>query len=295
MKFEKLALISVAAFAFISIFALSILAQNTNSASFRSIYFLGQGVAVNPSNSQDISVVKIGVADLSVSISGTSTDVNIGILYFDDGKYVLKDITAGNATNSGNIYLNNSAVGSYSLNLISKPSVNIWAGTITLNGTTYNTYILEAQRTYTPAEESSSIADYCQGHASDTNCRLKLEQYCQTNPSDQRCIALLNNYCKSNLEDGRCRQELKSTCTSNPAAAGCADFCKAFPKACSPTNTAVSTSSTTTLTSSTASSSSTTMSETTSTTSAMATTSTTSATTTTTVASTSSTTTTTMA
>lgn len=260
MKSENLAIISIAIMAFIAIFALPILAQN--SASFKSIYFLGKGVAVNPSNSQDISVVKIGAAELTVNIQGTSTDVNLGILYFGDTKYVLKDINAGNGTNSGNVYLNNSVVGNYNLNLISKPSDNIWAGTITLSGTTYNAYILEAQRGFVGNEEQNAVAVYCQSHTDDSNCRNGTENFCASNPTDQRCVGLLNNYCKDHLMDGRCRQELGDFCKThlqnNPT---CQGFCQRYPETCGTTATTTTTSLTTT--SSSASTTSTSMSQTT--------------------------------
>lgn len=269
MKTENLLKISIVAVAFVAILAIPIFAQTT-SAKFKEIFFLGKGVVVSTSNSQDIQVIKMGVAQITVNVAGTDTDVTIGILYFGEDKYVLKDVVNGNGTSQGNIYLNNSVVGNYNLNLISKPSDNIWAGTLTLNGVSYNAYLLEAHRTYTASEESSSVADYCKNNPSDTNCRSKIEDFCQNNPTDQRCIALLNNHCKSHLLDGRCREELGDFCKNqqqnNPT---CQGFCQRYPDKCGATTSSTTTTSqvvqtTTTSTTSMATSTSTMMTSTTS-------------------------------
>jgi hypothetical protein len=235
------------ALVFVGVLAIPILAANT--ASFTEIVFLGKGVAVNPSNSQDLHIVKAGVAQLTVSLSGASSDVSLGVLFFDDSKYVLKDLTIGDGTTSGNIYNGTSMIGSFSLNLVSKPSDDIWSGTLTLSGQNYNAYILAAHRNYTASEEGASVSDYCKNHATDQNCRGKVEDFCTSNPQDQRCQSLLHNYCKSHLSDGRCREELKKYCRNNTSESNCSEFCTKYPKVCNPSTTS---STTTTFTTSTA-------------------------------------------
>jgi len=268
MKAENRFKIFLAAIMFTTLFAVPMFVQNVEAqgvnSQFKEIFFLGKGISANQANNTDLYVVSMGAAQVTVNVSGQSTDVTVGVLNFGEVKYLLKDITSGNGTSSGNIYNNSTVVGNYQLTLVSKPSDNIWAGTLTLNGVTYNTYLLEAHRQYTPAEEKNTVADYCQAHHDDANCRNKIEDFCQNNPSDQRCVALVNNFCKSHLHDGRCREALKNTCEHNSQSEQCTDFCKQFPKVCGTQTTTTTTSSTVSTTQTTTSISSTSTSSSTS-------------------------------
>lgn len=259
MKTEKIIKTSIVAIVFTVALVAPLFAQNIGMQAlkprFKEIYLLGKGIAVNPSNSQDIKIVKIGLAEVIVNVSGSEVNVTAGVLDFDNETFKLRDFSIGIDTTSGNIYKNGTAVGTFSLNLISKPSDNIWTGSLTINGQTYNTYILEAQRKYTGLEIKESVAEYCGAHHDDKNCRGKIEDFCENNPTDVRCEALIHNYCKNNLKDGRCRETLRDLCQKTPSDGNCSEFCQRFPKVCGlikpkPTTTTVqpvtSTSSTTT-------------------------------------------------
>lgn len=254
MKSEKANImrISLAALVLAAAIAVPVIAQSITATSlnprFKEIFFLGQGLAVNPANPlQDVKVVKTGIATVTVNVAGTDTDISIGVLYFDTDKYVLKDLSLGNGTASGNIYLNNTVVGNFALNLISKPSDNIWDGTITLNGQTFNAYILEARRAYTQSEESQSVGDFCHNNPQDASCTQNIQQFCQDNPNDQKCVSIIREFCRTHLSDLRCRIALGDFCsqhqTNNPT---CQEFCKKYPNLCSTSTSSTNQTATTT-------------------------------------------------
>jgi len=251
MRTEKILKISLVAIVFTVALVAPILAENLGIQSlktkFKEIYILGKGVAVNPSNSQDISIVKIGLASVIVNLADSEINVTAGVLHFGDNEYfILKDVNIGIGTLSGDIYKNNTIVGSFTLTLISKPSDNIWTGTLTINGQTYNTYILEAVRKYTKSEGKDKVAEYCSKHHENKNCREKIEDFCENNPNDARCIALIHNFCKDHLFDGRCREALRDFCYKNLSDDNCVEFCQKFPKACEPKPTTTTVNTTTT-------------------------------------------------
>ena len=299
-KYDNVMNISMAAIVFATALALAlaapIFAQSTPQVSFKEIYLLGKGIAVNPTNNQDLSIVTIGLAKVTVNVAGTNTDVVAGVLHFgSDQTYKVKNANVGNGTISGDLYLNSSQVGSFSFTLVSKPSDNIWAGTITISGQTWNAYILEAHQQYSSSEEKQTIADYCANHQDDENCRNKVEDFCQNNPNDARCISLLHNYCKSNLQDGRCREALRDFCQKNASDSNCVGFCEKYPRVCGSSTATTTTLTTSSVTTTSATTTTPSVTTTTSASSATSTTTTTPATSTTTSATTSPTTTTTAA
>lgn len=226
MRVSKISFITM----FLVILSVPAFAQSTASVKYNQLYVLGKGLAVNPSNNMDIDIVSIGVAQVLVNVKGSITNVTIGVMNFQNKTYVLKGLSITDSAISGNIYLNDSSVGSFSLGLITKPTDDIWTGIMVLSQT-YNVYILEAHRAYTPSESSATIASYCK-NANDTNCTGSIEDFCKSNPNDSKCVSLENNYCKDNLQDSRCRQELSSYCQKNASAIPCVSLCQKYPGEC---------------------------------------------------------------
>jgi hypothetical protein len=213
--------------------ATTVMAQSLPTTHIKEIGFLGKGLAISESDPKDVHEVKMGVATVTVNITNQTTDVKAGVLYFDNVKYKLKTLSVENKTASGDIYLNDTNVGSFQITLTSKSKLDLWSGTIILNQVTYNLYMLEGVRTIKAAEVGDKVSDYCQEHHEELNCSSKIKDYCQNNPQDSRCQALLRNFCRNNLQDEQCRQTLKDWCVNHTNAELCKDYCKDNPTVCS--------------------------------------------------------------
>ncbi|HKZ45212.1 MAG TPA: hypothetical protein VJ343_00735 [archaeon] len=229
----KRILILLAAFLVISIVSVSVMALQ-NAVKIKTIGALGRGLAISPSDPKDFKVLKVGVAKVSVNQTGNVTELAVGILHLDNETYRIKDVAIGNGTISGNIYRNDTQVGSFNAESVIKGSSEIWVGTLTLNGETWNIYVLGAPRLFKIEEMAEKISDYCEDNPDkctdvakgigsaycektpeDPSCREKIRNWCQEHSTDQRCLSLLRNFCKFNIEDGRCREVMKDYCVNN--------------------------------------------------------------------------------
>jgi hypothetical protein len=220
----KAMLISIAA---LLVLAAPALAQNLGSYSGKPVIetfgILGKGIATLSSDPMNFKIVTAGVAKVKVPVNGTDAMVTIGILTMDDQKYRIKDVVMGNGSVSGNLYLNDSQVGSISLSSVMKGNMEIWAGTITADGTSYNAYVLEGSRPVNNQELKEKITDYCNETG---NCSQGTEAFCQSNPTDTRCLALFKAFCLrgNNMDDSRCRQYMLDWCKDRNET----DDCRAF-------------------------------------------------------------------
>jgi hypothetical protein len=204
-------------------------AADAPKAKIKTIGLLGRGLMISPSDPKVFMIAKIGLADVEVDTDGNISEQKIGIFFADNQSYRIRDVSIGDGESSGSLYRNGTKVGSFDVTSVMKGDVEIWVGTLVLDGNTWNLYILEAERAFKITEVAEKISEFCQGNpercngigptvcgdANSSSCRLKIANWCESHPSDQRCTALLNNYCKSNLDDGRCRQELKEFCANN--------------------------------------------------------------------------------
>jgi len=223
---EKAILISVAALLVLAIpvIAEDLGAQTTSATpTIESIGFLGKGIASLPSDPTNFMIVKAGVGRVKVVVNDTETKVQIGILFLDDKKYRIKDLVIDNGSATGNLYLNDTQVGSVSVKSIIKGDTEVWAGTLTLDGITYNLHILQAQRAIKNNELKEKIRGYCNETG---NCSAGIEAYCQNNPTDTRCLALFKAFCirKNNMDDSRCRDFMVGWCKDNPEVTDCRLF-----------------------------------------------------------------------
>jgi len=201
---------------------------------------LGYGLATSQSNPMDFELLKIGIAGVDVVVANESEELKVGILYFGETRYKLKDIVIGNGSATANIYDSNSTqVGSISLNSYPKGDREVWAGTLTLNGVTYNAYIIQANRLLKAAEKADNVKEYCQNNpekckaamkavgqivcdpTTDGNCRDRIKTFCEQYPDDNRCKVLGIAYCKLHLDDSNCRQELIDKCKLNNTDEAC--------------------------------------------------------------------------
>ena len=228
MKMKKAILISVAALLAMAMpaFAEDLGSQTTaETPTIESIGFLGRGIASLPSDPTNFKVVKVGVARVKVVVNETATVVPIGILVIDGQKYRIRNLAIGNGSATGDLYLNETKVGSISVKLIIKDDTEVWAGTLTMDGTTYNLHILQAPRLIKKAELKEKIREYC-NETGDGNCSGAIESYCESNPTDTRCLALFKAFCirKNNMDDSRCRDFMKGWCKDNPEITDCRLF-----------------------------------------------------------------------
>ena len=225
---EKAILIAVAA---MLILAVPVLAENLGSQSMfkpqiKTFGILGKGIASLPSDPLNFKIVKLGVGTVKMTVVDQETELTVGILFLDDQRYTLKNIAIGNGSASADIYINDTQHGSLSLTSVIKGETEIWAGTLTVDGITYNTYVLGGYRPIKAAELKEKVSEYCSENSKDRNCGGKIEDFCESNPTDTRCLALFKAFClrKNNLDDSRCRQYMAEWCKDRNETEDCRAF-----------------------------------------------------------------------
>jgi len=242
----------------VAILATSVLAQTTiPHPEIKKLGVLGEGLAVSTTDPSDFKAIRMGLAKVSVNVAGTESELTVGILFLDDSKYAIKNIVFGNGSTSGDVYLNNSQVGSFSLNLVTRIERDVWYGTMTVNGASYNAYIVAAPRHAKSSEAADNIKDFCKedpikcatvakslkgiGNVCDKtdseSCRDKIKDFCEKNPTDKRCVFAFREYCAKHLDDHRCVSEIKQFCSKdeNRDNDRCQDFCEKFTNVCNAT------------------------------------------------------------
>lgn len=223
----------------VSVSAQQIGAQQNVRARIKTLGAFGNGLAVSQDNSMDFELIRIGVAGIKVGLADEEATVKVGILHFGEDKYRLKNVTIGNGSVTANVYSNDTQVGSLSLNSYPKGDKEVWAGTLTLNGETYNAYVLQAHRLVKPLEKAEKTFEYCKNNpekckaamkavgqivcdpVTDGNCRDRIKNFCEQYPDDNRCKALRFAQCKLNLEDADCRAEIMGVCRNNATDNAC--------------------------------------------------------------------------
>ena len=199
----------------------------------------GNGLAISQSDPMDFELIRIGTAGVKFISGDNESVVKVGVLYFGEDRYLLRDVVIGNASASANIYLNDTQVGSISLDSYLKGDREVWAGTLTLNGVTFNAYVIQAPRIRTALENAERVRDYCRNNpekckavmkavgnilcdpVTDGNCRNRIRDFCNQTPEDSRCKALRFAYCRQHPEDADCRSELMGVCRNNSTEKAC--------------------------------------------------------------------------
>ncbi len=174
----------------------------------KSIIHLGKGLAISTSDPKDFSTVKLGLGSVVFRNGTVNKTMTSGVMFVDEQKYKVRNITIGEGVLSGKLYLNTTEVGSFSVAESQKGERDVWTGTLELNGKSYNLYVIELKRDFKPAELREKVADYCRENKGDVNCREKIHEYCQNNPDDNRCISLAKSFCKDLTGDARCKQRM---------------------------------------------------------------------------------------
>ncbi len=221
---------------FLAFVAMIVLVSAVDEYRVEKVYVIGRGIAINPTEVTDFKLIKIAVANFSV----TNVSVIRGLLALDTVKYPIKGLTSNETFFQGNLFSNDSQIGNISLTKIEKPETEVWAGTITIYDKVYFAYIIGVEKTFKPDESGEKIGEYCKERPTDERCKgvafvclpsedlgqckEKIIRYCTANPTDSRCKNVERIYCRENLDDVRCRYELKQFCTNNPAADVCSDL-----------------------------------------------------------------------
>ncbi|PJA19661.1 MAG: hypothetical protein COX63_01375 [Candidatus Diapherotrites archaeon CG_4_10_14_0_2_um_filter_31_5] len=229
-----------------------------NKPFIRTLFFSGSGIASNPSDAMDFFIVKVVGAKVALNDGNI---VGKGLLYLDRNKYRLTDLVVeGDQATAKIVFVadensvdsNNSTSiisGELAVTKVAKPTADVWAGTMTLNGTKYNFYLLVQKREFNKEEVSEKAKNYCKEHPYDENCksvagylckdnpedcRLKVERYCEDHSDDFRCKNIVRSYCAGNLRDARCRAEIQNYCGEFPDSQYCkseiVEFCKENPE-----------------------------------------------------------------
>jgi hypothetical protein len=215
--------------------------QNQARAMIHTMGALGYGIATSQADPMNFEIVKVGIAGINVTGTAGNVDINVGVLYFGDVKYKLKDVVIGNGTASANIYDVNGTTqhGSISLNSYIKGNGEVWAGTLTLDGAAYNAYIIQAPRVWKPLEKAAKVFSYCENNpekckavmkavgnivcdpSTDDSCKDKIKTFCEQHPDDNRCKMLELASCKLHLEDANCRNLLIQQCNESNNSTTC--------------------------------------------------------------------------
>jgi len=223
-----------------SVIAQQVGAQNQTRSRIHTLGAFGNGLAISEDDPMDFELIRVGMAAVKVESANENKTVKVGVLHFADEKYRLKDVVIGNGSVTANIYLNNTQVGSISLDSYPKDDKELWAGTMTLNGKTYNVYLIQGKRVVKAVEKAEKAFEYCRNNpdrckalmqavgknvicdpVTDGNCRERIRTFCEGNPEDARCKALRLAQCGINLEDAECRAEIRGVCSNNATENAC--------------------------------------------------------------------------
>jgi len=223
------------------VFSLGIvMAEETNTAatpSLLKIHIMGGGIAVNPSELTDFKIIKSVVSTFKYE-NGTST--LRGAIVIDQVRYVVTGEVSENGTKFvGEVLKNETKVGDLSLVKTEKPDAEVWVGTLSLDGTSYYTYITGVLKSFTAKELGLKLGEYCKDNPDDEKCKGvafvcgtenigqckdKIAAYCESHPSDSRCKVLSQFMCKNNSDDTRCRQYLRTACSENATTEVCEEI-----------------------------------------------------------------------
>ncbi len=244
-----IALLFIGVIAITPVMAQQVGTQRAVHARIRTLGAFGNGLAISQDDPMDFELIRVGVAGVKVSLAEEETAVKVGILHFGEDKYRLKDVVIGNGSVTANIYLNDTQVGSLSLNSYPKGDREVWAGTLTLNDEDYNAYILQAHRIVKPLEKAEKSFEYCKNNpercmavmkaigrniicdpVTEGNCRDRIKTFCENNPDDNRCKALRLAQCKLDLDDADCRAHLMGVCRNNATDTACDRLCEVYNK-----------------------------------------------------------------
>jgi len=169
------------------------------------IVVIGEGIAINPDNLDEFSLIRTVVGRVYVRILNKTLKVSRGLLLVDGEKYILKNITV--ATDNGvtaEIYQNNSKVGSLEAYPVLKGRRVVWVGEISIDSKILKVYIVEIPRMFRAAEIKEKVKEYCEEHPAkckgieltgceslnDTSCREKVIEWCKEHQDDVRCRVL---------------------------------------------------------------------------------------------------------
>ncbi len=159
---------------------------------FNKMNLVGKGIAISTTNSTDVHVIKIAVAqvDLTSLIQrlsqyvtlplGIPSIVQVGVFHFDNTTYKLTNIVVTNNTVSADIDSNGTTVGSINLQWTIRANRILWIGNLTLNDNNYNAYILEGR--------VIGVGRQCEpGETDDMACRVTVVKQCRLNPNATSC------------------------------------------------------------------------------------------------------------
>lgn len=209
------------------------------------LHLVANGTAISQSDDFNFMHARIVVGAMKIRES-TASDGNIvkrmGVLMLDGQRYHLKDIAVSGKEVSAEIYgpatqtdANSPSIGEIVVKLFEKPGRDAWAGTMVLNGKTYNIYFLSVNRGFSLKEAAGKTGVYCEQNPDDSRCkkayqqcdlnaekcREKAKQYCESSPEDLGCLQLKKAYCLENASDSRCFQYLKGLCNKYPGMGFC--------------------------------------------------------------------------
>ena len=193
----------------------------------RALYMAGKGIAVNPNDLTDFSLLKASAGRIRI----TDAEKELGVMHIDDKRYIMKNIQVGNGSFYAELYDSlqaNTSAGKISLDRIDKPAGEVWAGVLSLEGKEYYAYITGFHRPIPVKEAVDRVEEFCKANPENERCREvkqaaqnKIKEYCENHPDDRKCKAVVAVYCAKHTDDASCRARLKEYCEKNPDTAVC--------------------------------------------------------------------------
>ncbi len=213
----------LAVFLALSVLAVPVLAETTEDAAptVTKYTVLGKGISSSPSDPMDFMIVKVGLGRVITS----AQDIAVGVMKLDEEKYRLRDVEIETGHATGNVYDGETVVGSFDVSSVMKGDTEVWAGTLEIDGSEYNLYVIEGVRPIKAGELRAVLVDYCRNNE-DVNCEERIHEFCSNNPGNAKCQALFRAYCLKgdNMDDTRCRNAFRTWCQKNPTNKYCVPF-----------------------------------------------------------------------
>src|SRR4030043_2359772 len=99
----------------LSLLAVTVMAQSLTATTVKvnALVALGKGIAANPDDPMDFMIVKFGIGKMIYNANGTPENKTLGVIKLDDELYRLRDVVISEGHATGDIYKNDSKVGSF--------------------------------------------------------------------------------------------------------------------------------------------------------------------------------------
>lgn len=177
----------------------------------------GKGVAVSATDRTDAHAVKVGVGRVFVATASGRVAAKAGVLFFDGSRYRLANVTVSNeSVVAADVQADGTSLGSLTATAKARGEQELWVGQLSLNGTSYDLYIVSAARGFRSDELRDLRERACAEGENASNCTPSKKAFCADNEDDDDCERVLAKYWIKHSEDIRGRKALAAWCEAHP-------------------------------------------------------------------------------